>query len=96
MHIVDELASIRAQVARLQAREAEIKADLLSTNLPGDRIDGANFSATLVESDRESLDPAKVRELLGDRKFAACTRVTTSVSVRVKPRVVAQRAVEVA
>ncbi len=89
--LVDELGTIRAQIAALQSDEKQMKARLV--DLGEKHIDGDLFKATVVESNRNTVDWKAVAEKLNPshQLIAAHTRksVVTSVRTAAKPQVAA-------
>jgi len=71
---IDQLGEIKAQIADLSAVADKLSADIKA--LGAGSYDGDLFTATVcVVDDRFSTDPkaveAKLRELLGEKKFAS-------------------------
>jgi hypothetical protein len=76
--IVDELATLKAAIAPMQAREKELVDMLKATGM--DRIAGTQHDAVISLSERRDLDTKKLKEDLGDALapyFKAATTVTT-------------------
>lgn len=57
---VDELAAVKADIARLQEREKALVASLKATGL--ERIVGTLHEATISLSERETVDTKRLRE----------------------------------
>lgn len=66
--LVDELASLKSQIAPLQEREALIKEQLKSTGM--ERIDGTKHTAVISLSERETVDTKQLRADLGEELIA--------------------------
>ena len=62
-HPVDELADVRTEMKRLEAREAVLKAIVLTD---GCKLDGDDFEATVSRSSVERVDTTAVRKHLGE------------------------------
>ena len=62
--LVDELGSIKADLADLKAREEGLKAELIARGLP--EAEGALFRATVSQGARWTLDVERVRAEMGE------------------------------
>lgn len=82
--IVDELGSLKAQIAALTEREKALKATLFESGYAA--IDGAHYRATVSWTERATLDGDAVRALLTDEQVRQCTKVTEVKAVRVVAR----------
>ena len=89
--LVDDLGTIRAQIAALQTDERELKKRLV--DLGEKHVDGDLFKATVVESNRNNVDWKAIAEKLKPSRqlVAAHTKksVVTSVRTAAKPQVAA-------
>ena len=83
--IVDQLGSVKAQIAALTRVEKSLK-DALVAKGAGE-YDGLTFRATVSESTRETLDMEAVRGKLSPQFIAAHTNVTDVTTVRVVAQV---------
>ena len=79
--LVDVLGEIKARVAELTAREAEVRAQLVKLG-EGD-YDGNMYRATVSMSEKHTLDMAAVREKLSPQFIMAHTNATPVTTVRV-------------
>ena len=79
--MVDQLGLVNAQIAALEKQAKAIKAELVAAGL--DKIEGAEFCATIVTSQRAQLDIDAVREKLSQQFLTAHTRYVDVVAVRV-------------
>jgi hypothetical protein len=82
--LVDELGVLKGEIAALELREKEIKAVLIESGQ--DLIKGIIFQAAISDSERVTLDSAKVRSFLSPVQIAACSRVSIVTTVRVSAR----------
>jgi predicted phage-related endonuclease len=82
--LVDELGLLKAQIAELTVREAEITRLLKATN--ESEIDGETFRATISRSERDTIDAKALRAAHPDIA-AEFTRTTSVTTVRVGARV---------
>ena len=78
---VDRLAVLNATIKQLEDEKDAIKAALLSAG--PDEIVGTLHKAVITHSIRESLDSAKVRDMLTPAQYAKCTRSQPVHAVRV-------------
>lgn len=81
---VDELGSINAQIAELETRAKELKAQIIASGQ--EEVSGEFYGAKIVAQFRENLDMAAVREKLSPQFISAHTTVKEVVSVRVTQR----------
>ena len=81
---IDLLGALLAEIAALDKRSAEIKAQL--RELGDGAYEGGLFRATVSTSTRETLDMAAVREHLSHQFIAAHTKVTEVTIVKVTSR----------
>lgn len=77
---VDEIGDIKATIASLTQREQDLKDFLIASGET--EIEGDLFRVTISETERESLDMAKVRAFLTDAQLFECTRLTHVTTVR--------------
>lgn len=82
--IVDELGTLKAQIAALTEREKVLKDALANSGYA--EIDGAHYRATVTWSERATLDSAAVRALLTDEQVRQCTKIAEFKAVRVVGR----------
>ena len=80
-HLVDELADIRAEMKRLEAREAELKAAL---TVDGCNLNGDEFEASVTRATAERVDTAALRKYLGEDGIKPFLKRSETVTVRVK------------
>jgi hypothetical protein len=82
--IVDELGSIKAQIADLKAREDALKAELIARG--NTEAEGALFRATISTAMRWSLDSERVKAEMGDDWYSSRCRVASVTSLRISAR----------
>jgi hypothetical protein len=82
--IVDELGTLKAQIATLTEREKLLKATLTSSGFAA--LEGNLYRAAITWTERATLDGETVRALLTDEQVRQCTKVTEVMSVRVSAR----------
>lgn len=75
--IVDDLGTVKAEIAALQEKEKALIAKLKATGLS--ELDGTLFRATMSTAPRETIDTKRLRADLGDDIISAYV-VTTSVT----------------
>ncbi len=80
-HPVDELADVRAEIKKLEAREAELKVILTSD---GCNLDGDEFEATVSHVASERIDTAAIRKHFGDDGIKPFLKRSETVTVRIK------------
>jgi hypothetical protein len=87
--IVDELGTINAQIAELQARAKTLKATVQAFVPAGEAIDGTLFRASHSVADRETVDwKAVAAKLKPSRQLVkAHTKVTEVHTIRVVGRI---------
>lgn len=78
---VDELAEVKAQIAKLQEREKALVEALKATGM--ERIDGTLHTAVVSLSERRSLDTKKLTEDLGEDALAPYYRTTDVCTLKV-------------
>lgn len=78
--MVDELGLLKAQIAKLEAREKEITDALKAVN--SDSFSGQFFDATVSRSKRETLDTKRLYEDLGKDTFKDYVRSTEIVTLK--------------
>jgi hypothetical protein len=98
LNSVDTLGALLAQIADLTAQAEAIKNDikdlgsknLLPTKASGNKtvqfLEGALFSATYSESNKNLFDKEKFVAEFGEAKYAEYTKVSASFSVKVTSR----------
>ena len=74
VHPADELAAVREEIKQLQDREAHLRRSLLEAD-EADR-DGRQYRATVILSNRESIDKAAIVAALGFEIVAPFMRST--------------------
>lgn len=82
--LVDELGSLKAEMAELAKREKMVKG-LIGTrmNMAGvDALEGAMFRVTRSEVERSTLDAAAVKALLSDPPMKTSTSTVFRVNAR--------------
>jgi hypothetical protein len=77
IHPADELVDIRAEIARLRAREAELRALILASP---QMAQGRWFRAEVVERRARHLNPAALPQSIRDDPFYWHDRLTRSVT----------------
>jgi len=82
--IIDDLGTLKAQIADLELQEKALKAAL--QDLPAGAYEGELFRLSISQSERETLDMAAVREHLSRQFIQAHTRVTPVRTVKVSAR----------
>ena len=81
-HPVDELADIRAEIKRLETREAELKTALAAD---GCNLDGDEFEASVSRISAERVDTAALRKHLGEDGIRPFLKRSETVTLRIKP-----------
>jgi len=84
--VVDQLGSIKAQIANLETREKALRDELLRRNVSA--IEGAAYSATVASAVRWTLDTKAVKAELGADWYDRHCRQAVVTTVAVKPRAV--------
>lgn len=82
--MVDELGTVKAEIAALQNREKILTDKLKLTGLT--EIDGTLFRATVSTCERETVDTKRLRADLGDAIMAAYLVKTSVSTCRVNAR----------
>lgn len=82
--VVDELGTLKAQIATLTEREKLLKATLTSSGFAA--LEGNLYRAAITWTERATLDGDAVRALLTDEQVRQCTKTTEVMSVRVSAR----------
>ena len=82
--IVDELGTLKAQIATLTEREKLLKATLTASGFAA--LEGNLYRAAITWTERATLDGDAVRALLTEEQVRQCTKVTEVMSVRVSAR----------
>lgn len=75
--VVDELGLLKAQIAKLEAREKELTDALKAVG--GDKFAGKFFDATVSRSERANFDVKKLREDLGEEVCAPYVKAPTQI-----------------
>jgi hypothetical protein len=81
IHPVDELASLREEIAMLQERADEIRDGLLAEGAA--LVRGDQFTARITDAKREVLDKKALIEAFGDKIIAPFIRTTTYKMVKI-------------
>jgi hypothetical protein len=82
--LVDELGSLKTQIAELETREKSLRDELIARGSA--TADGRNYSASITEAVRWTLDAKSVRSEMGDPWWNARCRQGVVTTVAVKPR----------
>jgi hypothetical protein len=82
-HPVDELADVRAQIRRLQTREAELRDTILAGTCG---LIGDQHEASVRISESERVDVSALRKELGLERLRPFLRATSIKTVRVSER----------
>ena len=82
--IVDELGTLKAQIADLEAREKALRDELI--NRKSALAEGTLYSASITEAVRWTLDAKAVRSEMGDAWWNARCRQAVVPMVAVKAR----------
>ena len=80
--LADRYADLDAEIKGLQRMQAELKAEIKS--LGREEIVGERTIVTLTLSERSTLDPKLVRELLTEEQVEVCTKVSLVETIRCK------------
>jgi hypothetical protein len=72
--LIDELGDVKAQIAKLEKRETELKKELKALGI-GTHV-GTRYVMTLSEQERDVLDMKAVKEKLSSQFIVAHTSVT--------------------
>ena len=83
-NIVDDLGTVKAEIAALQEKEKALVAKLKLTGL--DEIDGTLFRATISTAERETVDIKALRADLGEDIIKTYLRSTPVATCRVSAR----------
>lgn len=83
-NIVDDLGTVKAEIAALQEKEKALTEKLKLTGLT--EIDGTLFRATVSTSTRETVDTKTLRADLGEDLVKPYLRTTPVSTVRVSAR----------
>jgi hypothetical protein len=86
--LVDELGTLRAQIAELEVREKLLRDELIGRGSAA--TDGAFYSASITDAVRWTLDTRSVKAEMGEAWWTARCRQGVVTTVAVKPRAVAQ------
>jgi hypothetical protein len=81
---VDELGTLKAQIAALTEREKQLKAALTASGYAA--LEGNLYRAAITWTERATLDGDAVRALLTEEQVRQCTKVSEVISVRVSAR----------
>lgn len=84
VHPVDQLGSLLAEAATLEAQIKAIKADLIASG--ADVVEGDIYRVSISTSERETLDMAAAKAKLSPQFLKAHTTVKTVTTVRCSAR----------
>jgi hypothetical protein len=84
--LVDELGTVKAQIAELETRERSLRDELIARG-PA-TAEGLCYSASITEAVRWTLDAKSVRSEMGDAWWNTRCRQGVVTTVAVKPRLV--------
>lgn len=82
--LADRYAILKADIDALTKQLDAIKAEIKATGV--ETLVGDQAVVTVALSERSTLDPKAVRELLTAEQVAACTKVTLVETLRVKAK----------
>lgn len=82
--IVDELGTVKAEIATMQAKEKALVAKLTATGLT--EIDGSLFRATVSTCDRTTVKTKELRADMGDDVLKDYLSTSSVTTVRVNAR----------
>ena len=82
--LVDELGTLKVQIAELETREKSLRDELIARGSA--TAEGRNYSASITEAVRWTLDAKSVRSEMGDTWWNARCRRGVVTTVAVKPR----------
>jgi hypothetical protein len=82
--IVDELGSIKAQIADLKAREDALKAELIARGAA--EAEGSLFRATISTAMRWTLDAERVKAEMGENWYTTRCKTSAVTSLRISAR----------
>jgi len=82
-HPVDQLADVRAEIAKLKEREDALREMILSGEC---QLFGDDFRADVSTTTSERVDTKALRKALGDKALAPYLKPSTVRTVRLKPR----------
>lgn len=82
--MVDELAELKALIAPLQEREANLKDALKATGR--ERIDGTEHTAVISLSERETVDTKRLRADLGEDVMSAYLSKSVVTAIKLTAR----------
>ncbi len=85
--LADQLGTVKAEIADLEAREKALRDELIRRRLPA--IEGALYAATISDAVRWTINAAAVRAEMGDAWWNARCRQALVTTVAVKARAVA-------
>jgi hypothetical protein len=83
-NIVDDLGTVKAEIAALQEKEKALVAKLKLTGM--NEINGTLFRATISDAERETVDTKQLRADLGEELIAPYLRSTSVSTCRVSAR----------
>jgi hypothetical protein len=82
--VVDDLGTVKAEIAALQEKEKALVAKLKLTGM--NEINGTLFRATISDAERETVDTKALRADLGEDLIAPYIRTTSVSTCRVSAR----------
>ena len=84
-NLADRYAALKNEIDALTAELNKVKAEIKATGM--ETIVGNMAIVTVALSERSTLDPKAVKEILTADQIATCTKVTLVETLRVKPNV---------
>ena len=91
--LIDELGTVRAELAVLQDRESALKAEIIARRVV--KGDGARYRLVLTSATRFTLDVNRLRLEYGESWYDKHCRMSAVVSLKVTPRVMPPAALAV-
>lgn len=85
LNLADRYAALKNEIDALTAELNKVKTEIKATGM--ETIVGNMAIVTVALSERSTLDPKAVKEILTADQIAACTKVTLVETLRVKPNV---------
>ena len=85
LNLADRYAALKNEIDALTAELNKVKGEIKATGM--ETIVGNMAIVTVGLSERSTLDPKAVKEILTADQIAACTKVTLVETLRVKPNV---------
>lgn len=85
LNLADRYAALKNEIDALTAELNKVKGEIKATGM--ETIVGDMAIVTIALSERSTLDPKAVKEILTADQIAACTKVTLVETLRVKANV---------